>query len=308
MIPLSTKTTTLLLVGLLAALPLAGCIENMQDLKDRLGTEEGGEQTTPASTTEADLNETAADVATNATANATKPPVARITVFGAAGALIYKSSFEAADPADPIPVKAPVTLQLLGSDSEALEPGATIADYSWDFAGMAMTGAKVEHELTEPGMYNLSLTVKDSKGATDTHNVSIAVAPEPFDVVLDLVTGPVVGAEEQGLSGSASFDITDVVDEKSVTAQQVVITTKRDASCADMSLYITAPDGTETKVDDAFIGDEKTTITLPAVGTWGLAVSPYTCVAPQGVKLQVTITYLQNVEGVEADAHGGHAH
>lgn len=300
-----TKLRALLLVGLLAALPLSGCIENMRDLKDRLGATEE-----PVDTAATD-NETleTPEVPEDNVTTPLKPPVARITLFGANGALVYKSSFEAADPEEPVFVRAPVTLQLLASDSETLEPGATITDYAWDFAGMNMTGAKVEHALSEPGSYPLTLTVKDSKGSVDTHNVTIAISPEPFDVTHELVTGPVAGAEEAGQTGTATFDVTLTIDEKPHTAQQAVIETSLPDTCLDVAMIVTSPDGTETRVDDAFVGDETVTFTEPAEGTWTVTLSPFSCVAPTGVPILVTVTYVQLVDGVASGGDGhGHAH
>lgn len=304
--PLSTKTRTLLLVGLLAALPLAGCIENMQDLKERLGADEKGEATTPASTTDGNVTTPAAPVK-NATKNATKPPVARITIFGEAGALIYKSSFEAADPAEPLFVKAPVKLQLLASDSEALEPGATLAQYSWLFAGMAMTGSKVEHELTDPGMYNLSLTITDSKNMTDQHNVTIAVTPEPFEVVEEVRTSPVIGAGGVPVSGTATWTLSFTREDKLHTVSGLTFTTMGGAAC-DPILTVTAPDGTVVGPQDS--GSQETiTFATPAEGDYAITADGFACVAADGLLIEVRATFVQVVEGVEAgDGHGGHAH
>ncbi|MBW3672242.1 MAG: hypothetical protein KY432_11300, partial [Acidobacteria bacterium] len=70
----------------------------------------------------------AADEVTNGTANKTppKPPVARITVFGANGALVYKASFVGEDETTPAFVAKGSTLTFLASESEAIEPGAPL--------------------------------------------------------------------------------------------------------------------------------------------------------------------------------------
>lgn len=303
------RTKILLVVGLLAALPLSGCIENMQDLKDRLGAEE--ETAQPASVAEEETPTT--PPVTNVTAKPLKAPVARVTVFGANGALVYKSSFKADDPTEPVFVKAPVKLQLLGTDSEALEPGAKISDYSWVFAGMTMTGGKVEHELTEPGAYPLNLTVKDSKGSLDWHNLTIQITPEPFTVVEELQTsGPIIGVAEgtsvQPASGSLTYTLALTIDDKPHKATSLQFVTKGGQTC-DPIITVTAPDGTVTGPQDSG-AQETVSYTDAAEGAYEILIEGYSCVAPEGIPIEVTVTYVQIVEGLAegGDGHGGHAH
>ncbi len=53
--------------------------------------------------------------------------------------------------------------------SASYDPDGTITSYSWDFGdGNVATGAVVEHAYEDDGTYNVTLTVTDDEGATDT--------------------------------------------------------------------------------------------------------------------------------------------
>lgn len=286
------------------ALASAGCIQSMDDLKDRVGADE------PVQPAAVDETPTVPSAPANTTPKVTKPPVARVAVFGANNALVFKSTFQADDPADAVYVTKGTTLNLMASDSEALEPGATLAAYAWALNGKALAQTRTATlEVKDAGLYVVTLNVTDSNGRGDEQTVKLAVAPEPYDVVTELVTGPIVGAESQGQPGELSFDLALPTD-KPATAQKMSIVAAPGATC-DATLEVTDPAGTSSglKDDGGFGGAEGVEITAPAAGAYAIVVGPFACVAPDGVPVTVTVTFLPIVEGVAAGGDGhGHAH
>src|SRR5439155_18951211 len=134
--------------------------ENARDLKTRLDSNGASGD---SSLTTASLSPSATpDAHAGANASSAKPPVARITVFGAGGALLFKSSFVAEDVTAPILVNAGDNLTLIASDSEALV--GTLASYAWDVAGKSAAGTKATASWSEPGVYPIRLSVTDSQG------------------------------------------------------------------------------------------------------------------------------------------------
>ena len=62
-----------------------------------------------------------------------------------------------------------------------------INSYSWDFGdGNASGDANPQHNYAEPGSYQVSLTVTDSTGLTDTHSQTIAVSVNDTELELTL--------------------------------------------------------------------------------------------------------------------------
>ena len=62
-----------------------------------------------------------------------------------------------------------------------------INSYSWDFGdGNASGDANPQHNYAEPGSYQVSLTVTDSTGLTDTHSQTIAVSVDDTELELTL--------------------------------------------------------------------------------------------------------------------------
>lgn len=299
------KTSTLLVLALALAAASAGCIENMRDLKDRVGA--GDEPVEPA--TVRDSPPTTQVPAANNTTEL-KPPVARITIFGDNGALVYKATFKGDDATEPIFVPEKSRITLMASDSEALQPGATLAKFTWSFAGKTLDGRQVATEVGEAGKYDVVLMVVDSNGRNDTQSVVLAVAPKPFDVVTELVTGPVAGAEGEGQSGTATFELK-LADAKVPAKVQAVTVKAASPAACDAILTVADPDGEAlgTK-DDTSVGEAETlSFGELAEGAYTITVAPFACVAPEGVPVTVTVTFLPVIEGLgEADAHGGHAH
>jgi PKD repeat protein len=86
-------------------------------------------------------------------------PTANITCFNCAG-------------------EAPITVQFDGSGSTS--PQSTIESYHWDLGGgVGANEAVVSHTFTNPGTYNVMLTVTDSLGLTGTETMPIVVASPP---------------------------------------------------------------------------------------------------------------------------------
>ena len=62
-----------------------------------------------------------------------------------------------------------------------------INSYSWDFGdGNASGDTNPQHNYAEPGSYQVSLTVTDSTGLTDTHSQTIAVSVDDTELELTL--------------------------------------------------------------------------------------------------------------------------
>jgi len=291
-----------LIITLAIALALAGCIQNMGDLKDRLGA------TTEESLEPADIapEATLPDPVENTTP--AKPPVARITVFGPNGALVYKSTFTAEDPTDVVFVEENSKLSLNAGESESLEPGASVTGFAWSLDGKPVAGGRSANvDVGEPGLYTLSLAVTDSAGSTDTQTLKLGVAPKAFEVVTDLVTAPVVGAQGQGEAGTVGFALA-IPGDTPAMVQSVTFELLPVESC-DAILDVLDAEGTSlgTKDGGSFGEGEKLSAGALALGEYTISASPFVCAAPEGVPARVTVVYMPIIEGLDTDGHG-HAH
>lgn len=289
---------------------MAGCIENMSDLKDRIqGT----------STPDEVVNETLDDLdtPTNGTKNVTKtlrPPVARITVFAEGGALVYKASFVAENvTATPVMAEGGV-LTFNAADSEAVQGGAELKKFEWTIAGKKMEGRKVEANLSEAGIHMVALKVTDSLGSADEQMIHIGIPPTPFTETVEFSGGPIADVEASGASpiGSAShaFTVLSEKDGKPLQVQSLEVTLTF-APTADMKFTLVDPEGTETTVDDGFVGasdgtTESILLTGAAAGEWSAVVAAYTGVS-DAYTLTVAVTYVEIVEGL-GDGHGHAGH
>lgn len=64
--------------------------------------------------------------------------------------------------------------------SASYDPDGYIMSYFWDFGdGTNATGVLVNHAYTSPGIYNVTLTVKDAANNTNTHSISVSVLSPP---------------------------------------------------------------------------------------------------------------------------------
>lgn len=297
--------TKLLLSLVVLTLATSGCIQNMGDLKDRLGGDD--EPVTPAAL------ETTPDTATNATTTnvtATQPPVARISVFAANGALLFKSTFTAEDPTAIVFAEEKSKISLIAGDSEAVERGATLANFAWTLNAKPIEGGRqATFETGEPGMYVVGLVVTDSNGRSDNQTVTLGVAPTPYEVVTELVTGPVAGAEGTGESAALPWEL--AAPEKPALVQSVKIVASPDVQCDAILDLLDAEGGSLGHADSAGHQDLDQTevIELGALpyASYTIAVSPYAC-AEDEIPVTITVVFLPIVEGFGGDDGHGHAH
>ena len=94
-------------------------------------------------------------------------------------------------------------------DLKYAKKGKGIVSYDWDFGDGSPhgSGVKPTHIYNSPGVYNVTLTVTDAEGATDTDNCIITVLPRNQPPVAD-ANGPYDGDEGSPivLDGSNSYD------------------------------------------------------------------------------------------------------
>lgn len=293
------------LVPVVVMLALAGCIQNMADLKERLGAAE--EPVEPAALVEP----TPAPPATNST-TILKPPVARIAVFGPNGALVYKSTFKADDPSEVVLVPEKSKINLIASDSEPLEPGATLTSFTWTLNGKALeAGRNTSAEVGEAGLYVVSLVVTDSNGKSDDHTVKLGVAPTPYDVTIELTTGPIVGANEEGLAEMLPFTL-GADESKGPSAIQKIIITARPDLGLDAILDVLDAEGTivgqsDNAGHDSLDQTETVELGAIALGDYAVTIRPAAGADPDGVPITIVVTYMPIIEGLGGDGHA-HAH
>lgn len=302
------KTTTLLILAVLVAAPLTGCIENMDDLKDRLS----------AASSDENQDDTLDNVPTNGTADATgnttnttqrefKPPVARVTVYAPGGALLYRASFVAEDQIEPV-MGDKGTYSLLAAESEALDSTARLEKFEWDVNGETFEGRKADVNISTPGINMITLTVTDSNGKTDSQMVHVGVLPDPFDVVSTFEGGEQAGtwgyAGDQQYPTLQTHEITveETVDGKAVTPLKLqVVVGGFSPTTAYTEITLLDAEGNEVAS-----GDDTIVVDGPAAGTYTLEVRLDG--ATEGYTGEVTVTYREVIEGLGGDGHGGHAH
>lgn len=154
----------------IAALLAAGCVQKAQPVDQALSATDSIVQ---------DGSRVAANATNDSEAVKHQPPVARMQVFDAGGALAYESDFVAADTAAKLPVRGGGQITLLGGASEAVDPTAKITAWDWTFGdGGKASGRGVTHAFTDlGGVFKLVLKVTDSHALTDTLTVALPVAP-----------------------------------------------------------------------------------------------------------------------------------
>ena len=85
---------------------------------------------------------------------------------------------------------APLDVSFTGSNST---DDGTIVSYSWDFGdGNTSDEADPQHTYTSPGTYQVSLTVTDDSGLTDTATLTIVVSEEAASMVVSVLNPAVV--------------------------------------------------------------------------------------------------------------------
>jgi hypothetical protein len=300
---------TPLILALALALTLGGCIQNMSDLKDRMSGEAATTETVEPATIVDPTPTPGDETPTSAPA---KAPVARMSVFGANGALLYKASFTAEDAASIVFVDEKSKLNVIASDSEALETGAKITGFGWTLNGKPIDGARqASVDVGEAGVYVLTLTVTDSNGKTDAQTVKLGVAAKPYDVVTEIMTGPIGGGNGQGLAEDHPFTLA-ADDSKPSTVQKVTIVAKPDLG---LDVKITILDANGEVMGDADKAghtdlDQTETIELAAIplGAYTIHVESAAGIDHDGVPITITVTYLPIVPGLSgADGHN-HSH
>ena len=292
-------------IAVVLALTSSGCIANMGDLRDRAADEEN-------------LTSAAIDATTGTTTQASPrpnetvklPPVARISIFESGGALLYKAAFTAEDPAETIFVKAATELSLIAGDSEAVERGATLTGFAWTVNDKPVEGTRqAKYAVEDPGLYTIMLQVTDSNGKTDMQHVKVALMPEPYEVVTELVSGQVVG-QEGDAPADVAWDLAEPAEP--ATVQSVTIVASPPVHCDAILELLDAQGNSLGSADSSGIQDLDNTETLElgsiAFGAYTIRIAPFTCVATE-VPIVVTVVLLPIVEGLEGAGDGhGHAH
>ncbi len=93
--------------------------------------------------------------------------------------------------------------------SESFDSDGTIASYMWDFGdGETATGIQVDHVFTNPGIYQVLLTVTDNDGALDEDAVDIIISRGNNPPEKPKITGPASGSK--GIEYEYSMVSTDV--------------------------------------------------------------------------------------------------
>ncbi len=302
---------TILLTLLIAvAVPATGC---MDTLKEAMGGEVVGDENVGQSSTNMtdNLNKTKLPTATGANATETfKPPVARITVFGASGALVYKADFVAANDTSNGIVTEVGTHSFLASDSEAVDGRARLEKFTWTIDGMKMTGRKIDHDFADPGVHMVSLTVEDSLGSKDEQMLHLSIMPQPFDVVTTGTGSTILNAncnaDGEG-NGVTEIVVPAQVDGKTVTLQGMVVTfAETPLVTSDYDTFLYNAEGTQIAAGANGGGVDGLTAGALSAGTYTLVV--VNCLGiPGDYVVEITSTYLEVVEGLDHEATA-HAH
>jgi len=100
-------------------------------------------------------------------------------------------------------VGSPVSLNA----SSSSDPDGSITSYSWSFGdGATATGVSTQHAYSTTGTFNVSLTVTDNDGATDTASKQVSVSSAPkADLV---ITGITHTPEQAEIGQNVTFAIT----------------------------------------------------------------------------------------------------
>ncbi|MEZ4700287.1 MAG: malectin domain-containing carbohydrate-binding protein [Rhodothermales bacterium] len=158
--------------------------------------------------------------------------------------------------------------------SKSDDPDGSIADYSWTFGDATTgTGEKPSHVYAQGGIYEVSLTVTDDKGATATAlaNVSVSGSTELNTVTISAVTP--TAAEPGGEGNNGKFQIVRVGDlSESLTVSFAIggtATMGEDYETLDEFVTLSPGDDVSNfairPLDDAdFEGTETVVVTLTA--------------------------------------------
>lgn len=284
-----------LALALALTLALGGCIQNMSDLKTRLSADD------EAKLQSASVTPAAGDELTPPDEDA-KAPVARITIFGAGGVLLFKSTFVAEDLLSPLLVAPGENLTIMASDSEALE--GKLTDHAWDLAGTRVTGSKAAASWTEPGVYPVRLVVTSENGLTDAQIVTLGIAPPAFNVTQNQTSAQIVGATVDGKpvgnDASVKFDVATAHAGKPAYLASVRLATVAADSC-DVDVEVLDKDAKSIARGAAggLGAAERIELGKLPEGTYTVKLTPGdACVARDGIRVSITETFVPLVDGV----------
>lgn len=85
------------------------------------------------------------------------------------------------------------TLSFTANASSSTDPDGQISEYIWNFGdGSTANGVNAQHEYQQPGTFNVSLTVRDNRGATNTKTQAVVVEDKRAPVITaqNLPSGP----------------------------------------------------------------------------------------------------------------------
>lgn len=257
-----------------------------------------------------------------------KPPVARIRAFDATGLEVYQSDFVAEDPEDPVIANAG-DLTFSAEPSEVLQQGETFEDYTWNLGdGATKRGHTVHHSYpVDGGFYTVQLTVTDSAGGSDSHEVEIVMKPGTMTNVTTMA-GEITGAYVRDVEGESV--VTEPVEHLvPVDAESfdgaparlvgVVVTLQLNTSSLpvgnDLDLEVDDADGnpvgrgTTTNQADERVEKDYSDRDAPS-GNWSVRVVP-----KQALESEYTVTVKLTYQGVNpkverflADFDDGHDH
>ena len=188
------------------------------------------------------------------------------------------------------PVTGQVGIAVAFDGSGSIDPDGTIAQYDWDFVETLANnaGPTPSHIFTASGTYNVTLTVTDNDGLTNTDNVTATIAANSHPPTAE-AGGPYTGTEGVAVSfdGSLSSDPEGPIaqydwdfGDNTIVIDAGAIPTHTYASSGEYTVVLTVTDS------DAETDDDHATATItighqapeadagpPAVGTAGVAVS-----------------------------------
>jgi hypothetical protein len=243
----------------------------------------------------------------------TKPPAARMRMFDSKGLQMYESDFVADSPVKRV-VGTSGNLSFTASPSEAVEPGAELVSFAWDFGdGGKAEGLNVEHAFPlKGGNFTIRLVVTDSMGASDPLVVKVALLPALVTETLTF-SGRTTGAagtprnmsapgspagEGEGLHRFGVEVETTLAGEPALGITQVLATLRPEGSLApgtDLDLRLT--DGKQAQIgtsytdssSESFVRSYEIGGSQPGPGTWTAEARPDPAVdAPYHLTVSIT--------------------
>jgi len=93
------------------------------------------------------------------------------------------------------PYQGYVHSEITFDGSNSHDPDGTIIEWFWEFGDTTnATGKKVQHRYSKPGTYNVTLTVTDEIGETNsTTTICVITQPKNHPPIKPVITGPTTG-------------------------------------------------------------------------------------------------------------------